>query len=82
MTTIGYTSERIAMKAIDLKPPDKLQYIFFNWSWWREEGSDGVGLYWIKKKYIAINMRPMAVSEGIREGPQNEAGLFIDIDNK
>lgn len=80
MTTIGDTPERIALKAIDLKPPDKLQYICYKLV--MVKGGDGVRLYWIKKKYIAINMRPMAVSEGKRASPQNETGLFIDIDNK
>lgn len=80
MTTLGDTPERIALKAIDLKPPDKLQYICFKLVMVEWEG--GGGLYWIKKQYIAINMRPMAVSEGIRASPQNEAELFIDIDNK
>lgn len=36
----------------------------------------------LRKKYSAINMRPMAVREGIRASPQNEAVFFIDIDNK
>lgn len=44
MTTIGDTPERIALKAIDLKPPDKLQYICFKLVMVGEGGAVVTGL--------------------------------------